>query len=88
MSDLTPAVPGIRATGWLVLECTRYAGGQAREMKLRRVTQSPPSLDGTQVAIKLTVQVPMSVFDRGIASIRIDVPEELVSEPDVTVEVI
>ena len=33
MGDLTPAVPGVvRATGWLVLEATRYAGGQAREM--------------------------------------------------------
>ena len=26
-----PAVPGIKATGWLVLEATRYAGGQARD---------------------------------------------------------
>jgi hypothetical protein len=41
MPDLPiPAVPGIKATGWLVLEATRYAGGQAREMKLRRITQS------------------------------------------------
>jgi hypothetical protein len=50
MSDLPiPAVPGIKATGWLVLEATRYAGGQAREMKLSRVTQRPPSLSGTDV---------------------------------------
>jgi hypothetical protein len=81
-----PAVPGIRGIGWLVLEATRFVGGHAREMKLRRITQSPPSLTGTEVAIKLTVQVPVSVFDRGIASIRIDVPEELISQPDVTVE--
>jgi hypothetical protein len=44
-----PAVPGVRAIGWLALEATRYAGGQAREMKLRRVTQSPPSLSGADV---------------------------------------
>jgi len=88
MDDRTPAVPGIRATGWLVLECTRYAGGRARNMKLARVTQKPPALDGTQVAIKLTVQVPQSVFDRGIAAIHIDIPEELITEPDVTVEAV
>lgn len=77
--------PAIKATGWLVLEATRYSGGRAREMKLARITQKPPSLDGTQVAIKLTVAVPASAFDRGLAEITIDVPEELVSEPDVTV---
>lgn len=83
-----PAVPAVRATGWLVLEATRYSGGQAREMKLSRITQRPPALDGNQVSIKLTVQVPQSVFDKGLASIRIDVPEELIGEPDVTIEAV
>lgn len=80
--------PTVRAIGWLVLEATRYSGGHAREVKLARVTQRPPSLDGTQVAIKLTVTVPAAVFDRGLASITIDVPEALISEPDVTVEAV
>jgi hypothetical protein len=33
----------------MVLEATRYAGGQAREVNLCRITQSPPSLGGTDV---------------------------------------
>jgi hypothetical protein len=49
MSDRVPAVPGVSATGWLVLEATRYADGRAREMKLSGVTQRPPSLSGTDV---------------------------------------
>lgn len=88
MNDRTPAVPGIKATGWLVLQGTRYAGGRARGMKLVRVTQNPPALDGTEVSIKLSVMVPASVFDKGIAAISIEVPEELISEPDVAVQAI
>ena len=83
-----PAVPGIRATGWLVLQCTRFSGGKARDMKLARITQNPPHLDGHEVSVKLTVMVPQAVFDRGLASIRIEVPEELVSEPTVSIEAV
>lgn len=79
---------GVKATGWLVLQCTRYAGAKAREMKLARITQKPPHLDGNEVSVKLTVTVARSVFDKGLASITIEVPEDLVSEPDVSVEVI
>ena len=84
MADPVP----IRATGWLVLQATRYAGGRARNMKLVRVTQKPPHLNGNEVSVKLLVTVPASVFDKGIAAISIEVPEELVSEPDVTVEAV
>ena len=88
MDDLVPAVPGVRATGYLILEATRYVGGRVKEMKLARVTQNPPSLTNNQISIKLNITVPMSVFDRGLALINISVPEELISQPDVTVEAI
>lgn len=89
MDDLlAPAVPGVRATGYLILEATRYVGGKVCEMKLARITQNPPSLSNNQVSIKLNVMVPMSVFDRGLALINISVPEELISQPDVTIEAV
>jgi hypothetical protein len=78
-------VPTVVAIGHVVLQATRISGGQVREMKLARVTQNPPNLDGNEVSIKLRVKVPVTVFERGLASITIDVPEELVSEPDVSV---
>ena len=36
-----PVVPGVKASGFLILEATRYVGGRVREMKIARVTQNP-----------------------------------------------
>jgi hypothetical protein len=79
-----PAVPGVTADGYLVIEAN-VRGGRVQSAKLARVTQRAPYLEGSQVAVRLKVKLPMSVFDAAIAEVVVEVPPELVSTPDVAV---
>jgi hypothetical protein len=79
-----PAVPGVTAEGYVVIEADVY-NGRVRGAKLVRVTQRTPHLEGPQVSVKLRIKLPMLVFDAAIAEAVVEVPAELVSNPDVTV---
>jgi hypothetical protein len=77
----------VTATGYLVIEADER-GGRIRGAKLDRCTVRPPYLQGLEVAVKLTVRLPTSVFDAAVAKITVEVPEELISQPSITVEAV
>jgi hypothetical protein len=72
------------AEGYVVIEANTR-NGRVSSVKFKRTTTRAPFLEGTQVAVKLRIKLPMSVFDAALAEVDIDVPEELVSTPSVTV---
>lgn len=66
----------IKTQCWLVLEGQRWnTGNQIREVKVSRVTQGVPKLESNQVAVKLNVAVPESVFD-GFITANLTVDED------------
>ncbi len=76
------------ASGYLVIEANgTSARGEIMTAKLDKVTQRPPYLEGCQVAVKVSIRLPKSVFDAAIAAIDVTVPEELISVPDVRIKV-
>lgn len=71
-------------TGYLVIE-GQTNGSRVLSARMKRVTVKPPYLQGAEVAVKLSIRLPKSVFDAAVADIDIEIPEELVSQPDVRV---
>ena len=82
----------VTATGYVVVEAKPNATGGVGSVgsvgSIDRTTARPPYLQGAQIAIKLHLRIPKSAFNAAIADITIDIPEELVSVPDVTVEAV
>jgi len=87
VSDLPPPSKDyVVATGYLVIE-GQTNGSRVMGAKFKRTTAKPPYTQGTEVAIKLSIRLPKSVFAVALANIDVEVPEELVSQPDVRVMV-
>lgn len=82
MSTYTP--PPYSFTGWLAL---RKAANFASDNEMRaRLTTNKPALDGDEIAVKMTVKIPRSAFTTPQLEVTIDVPEQSVVHPEVTVE--
>ena len=47
-----------------------------------RVTKGEPTLAGNEVAVKLNVNVPDEVFKRPVPVLSLDIPKEIVMNPD------
>lgn len=79
----------VKATGYLVFEGirSRYGKQGVTQGKLRRVTQSRPSMTTDEIAVRITVEVPAAAFGPFQAEATVVVPEELVQN-GVTVEAI
>lgn len=50
-----------------------------------RVTKQEPSLNSNEIAMKLKVNVPDEVFKRPVPLLELDVPKEIVMNPDAEV---
>ncbi|OBJ24624.1 hypothetical protein [Mycobacterium sp. 1245801.1] len=74
----------VDATAYLTVEGTRWRHGtkQVRDAKVVRVTQGRPAqLTADQVAVRVTVRLPVEAFDPLRPEALIVVPEELVQRP-------
>ncbi|SBS73859.1 hypothetical protein MHPYR_180094 [uncultured Mycobacterium sp.] len=81
MSELVTAV------GYLVIEAESFGTTGIRDRaKMTRVTARPPHLQGLEIAVRVSVQIPKSTFDAAIADISVVIPEELVVKPEVKVQ--
>jgi hypothetical protein len=78
----------VTATGYVVLKAvrSRYGKQEVREAKVAKVTQSRPSMGTDEIAVKLSIRVPIAAFGPFAASAVIDVPAELIAENNVEVE--
>lgn len=56
--------------------------------RVSKTTTSSPSLESNEVAIKVSVSLPDTVFDRPAFQAEIDVPEEAVNKPVISADVI
>jgi hypothetical protein len=79
-----PAVPGVVAEGYVVIEAS-VNNGRVRSAKIKRTTARTPYLQGSEVAVKLRIKLPVSVFNAAVANVTVEVPPDLVSNPDVIV---
>jgi hypothetical protein len=77
----------VTATGYVVLEGvrSRYGKQEVREGKVRRVTAGRPTLHTDEIAVKLSIQVPVAAFGPFQASAVIEVPEDLIAANNVEV---
>lgn len=71
--------------GYLVIEPTHLRGDQVVKAKVSRATQRAPQLQNGEVAVRLTVRLPASVFSP-VADVFVEVPADLVSKAVVRVE--
>lgn len=78
----------VTAVGYLVIEADPVGATVRDRAKITRVTARPPYMQGTEVAVRVSVRIPKSVFAAALAEVAIDVPESLVSTPVVSVEAI
>lgn len=88
----------IDSTAYLVIEASRYNyGGADPETGLRRVSSArvaalranrPSKLVKDQIAVKVTVRVPVSVFNPLTPEAVIVVPESLVQQPALEIEAV
>lgn len=60
----------------------RYYGGRSASL---RVTKGAPDLNSNEIALKLRIDVPDTVFDRPIPLLKLDMPQDLVMNPDAEV---
>lgn len=77
----------VAAIGYVVVQGvrSRYGKQEVREAKVRRVTQSRPSLGTDEIAVKLAVRVPVAAFGPFEAAAVVDIPEDLVAANNVEV---
>lgn len=74
----------VDATAFLTVEGTRsrYGDKSVRSAKVARVTQGRPAqLSADQVAVRVTVRLPIAAFDPLRPDALIVVPEELIQRP-------
>jgi hypothetical protein len=64
----------LHASAFLVLEATKDGYGKT-SMKIAKVTQGYPALNVDQVAVKCKVSINSEVFEQGLATLIIDVPD-------------
>lgn len=73
------------AAGYMVVEPRYTTFGSVKSIRLDRITQQrPTNLQGGEVAFRLEVALPASVF-KPIGDVVINVPEGEIIEPEVTV---
>lgn len=69
---------------YLVITANRSRYYNSRSASLR-VTKGAPDLNSNEIAVKLQINVPDTVFDRPIPTLKLDMPQDLVMNPDAEV---
>lgn len=75
-------------TGYLIVKAKRntYSPSRIVDLTSSRFVKNKPTLEENEVAVKLTVTLPDSVFNEPVATAEIKVPEQDVIRPEVVVE--
>lgn len=55
---------------------------------VQRITKRAPGLSRSEIAVKLSITVPASAFRGPVLSTTLDIPEDRVIQPDISLEVV
>lgn len=78
MTDTNPVLDQLTAAAFLVLEASDYRAKGPCQLKVAKVTQGYPALTDSQVAVRVNVTINRAVFKRGMASLTVEIPDDLV----------
>lgn len=77
----------IRATAYLIIRADVTGNGQVRAAKISASRQSRPDLAWNEVAVRVSIDLPRSIFERITPEAVIDVPDDIVVHPVITATV-
>lgn len=75
----------MQVSQYLVIKRT---GSRYAQRYSTRVTKSSPSLDSNEIALKINVVLPDTIFDKPLLEAKVVIPEEAVSKPAIEASVI
>lgn len=75
-----------KATAYLVLEPAERSYGRPKKARVASVRTNKPTIKRGQIAIKLNVTLPASVFEQFVPSVDIEVPDGAAIQPEVEIE--
>lgn len=76
----------ITCTGYLIITDRRRYSHLRPEPHIVAVRAGKPSLKKNEVAVKIRISLPVDYFEERFPTANIEVPADLIIEPEVTVE--
>lgn len=73
----------IEDSAYLICDRTKRWSGSAGDLHIRRMTKKKPDLSAGEVAVKVTIALPSSLFDEPQLQARFEVPADAVTPPTV-----
>ena len=74
----------VRASAYLIVEADVRADGKTRSAKITGSRKNRPDLRWNEVAVKVHLDLPASIFERITPEAVIDVPDDIVVHPVIT----
>lgn len=79
--------PSHEAKGYLVLRADTFSEGRyVRGLNITALRKNRPTLEADEIAVRVTIRIPDSVFTQPPFETEIVVPERDVIRPDVTID--